>query len=280
MIKTQIGFWGDRYQILDPIGRGGMARIYQGRDLLMDRVVAMKVLREVYMTDPSYLAYFQREAKITLSLRHPNIVQALDYVQNDGNYFLVMELIEGADLGRYLRSRGVLPVDRVTRIAHDVALGLGAAHRRNIVHRGVKPQEIMIGRDGSIKIIDFSLASDLSQDRHTEDVIPTEMAIGMVSYCAPEQARNEIVSPAADVYALGVVMYMMLTGRAPFDGETPVEVTRQHMQDAPPPPSQFNPHIPRDLENIILRCLEKEPEKRYHDGNALAHALKEFNDTI
>ena len=179
MIKTDIGFWGDRYDILDPIGRGGMATIYRGHDLLTDRVVAIKVLREVYTTDPLVVTYFQREAKIALSLRHPN-----------------------------------------------------------------------------------------------KDVTPTSMALGMVQYCAPEQARDEIASPAADVYALGAVMYEMLTGHAPFDGDTPTEVTRQHTQDTPPPPSQFNPNIPRALEEIILRCLEKEPERRYRDGNTLVRALE------
>src|SRR5256712_7667107 len=145
----QIEVLGDRYQLQDPIGKGGMATIYRGQDTRMDRVVAVKVLREVYSTDPKFVTRFQREAKAASALQHPNIVQVYDYGQTDGNYFIVMELIEGTDLRRYLRSRGVLAVDRAVIIAHDVALGLGAAHRRGIVHRVFMPQIDLVGRDGA-----------------------------------------------------------------------------------------------------------------------------------
>src|ERR1700724_1765438 len=156
--RKTIMFLGDRYQVQEPIGRGGMTTIYRGRDKRMERVVAIKVLREVYNTDPKFVTRFQREAKVASSLQHPNIVQVYDYGQTDGNYFIVMELVEGTDLRRYLRSRGVLAVDRAIIIAHDVALGLGAAHRRGIVHRDVKPQNVLVGRDGSIKLTDFGIA--------------------------------------------------------------------------------------------------------------------------
>lgn len=268
---------GERYQLQDPIGRGGMATIYRGRDLRMDRVVAIKVLREVYSTDPKFVTRFQREAKAASSLQHPNIVQVYDYGQSDGNYFIVMELIEGTDLRRYLRSRGVLPVDRAIIVAHDVALGLGAAHRRSIVHRDVKPQNILVGRDGSIKLTDFGIAS-VYKDINAERLTTTGMTLGTVQYYAPEQAQGEIVSPAADVYALGIVMYEMLTGRTPFDGDTPVAVAMQHIQEAPTPPSQLNPNIPPALEEIILRCLEKVPEMRFRDGSVLARALELLSD--
>jgi eukaryotic-like serine/threonine-protein kinase len=269
----QIEVLGERYQLQDPIGRGGMATIYRGRDLRMDRVVAIKVLREVYSTDPKFVTRFQREAKAASSLQHPNIVQVYDYGQSDGNYFIVMELIEGTDLRRYLRSRGVLAVDRAIIIAHDVALGLGAAHRRAIVHRDVKPQNILVGRDGSIKLTDFGIAS-VYKDINAERLTTTGMTLGTVQYYAPEQAQGEIVSPSADVYALGIVMYEMLTGRTPFDGDTPVAVAMQHIQDAPMPPRQLNPNIPPALEEIILRCLEKVPEVRFADGSVLARALE------
>jgi serine/threonine protein kinase len=269
----QIEVLGERYQLQDPIGRGGMATIYRGRDIRMDRVVAIKVLREVYSTDPKFVTRFQREAKAASLLQHPNIVQVYDYGQSDGNYFIVMELVEGTDLRRYLRSRGVLAIDRAIIIAHDVALGLGAAHRRNIVHRDVKPQNILVGRDGSIKLTDFGIAS-VYKDINAERLTTTGMTLGTVQYYAPEQAQGEIVSPAADVYALGIVMYEMLTGRTPFDGDTPVAVAMQHIQDPPVPPSQLNPNIPPALEEIILRCLEKVPEMRFRDGSALAKALE------
>ncbi|GCE18189.1 protein kinase domain-containing protein [Dictyobacter kobayashii] len=279
----QIEVLGERYQLQDPIGRGGMATIYRGRDMRMDRTVAIKVLREVYSTDPKFVTRFQREAKAASSLQHPNIVQVYDYGQSDGNYFIVMELVEGTDLRRYLRSRGVLAMDRAVIIAHDVALGLGAAHRRSIVHRDVKPQNILVGRDGSIKLTDFGIAS-VYKDINAERLTTTGMTLGTVQYYAPEQAQGEIVSPAADVYALGIVMYEMLTGRTPFDGDTPVAVAMQHIQDVPMPPSQLNPNIPPALEEIILRCLEKIPEMRFRDGNTLARALEllgeEDNATI
>ncbi|HTK12154.1 MAG TPA: Stk1 family PASTA domain-containing Ser/Thr kinase [Ktedonobacteraceae bacterium] len=269
----QIEVLGERYQLQDPIGRGGMATIYRGHDMRMDRVVAIKVLREVYSTDPKFVTRFQREAKAASALQHPNIVQVYDYGQSDGNYFIVMELVEGTDLRRYLRSRGVLATDRAIIIAHDVALGLGAAHRRSIVHRDVKPQNILVGRDGSIKLTDFGIAS-VYKDINAERLTTTGMTLGTVQYYAPEQAQGEIVSPAADVYALGIVMYEMMTGRTPFDGDTPVAVAMQHIQDAPIPPRQLNPSIPPALEEIILRCLEKVPEMRFRDGSTLARALE------
>ncbi len=269
----QIEVLGERYQLQEPIGRGGMATIYRGHDTRMDRVVAIKVLREVYSTDPKFVTRFQREAKAASALQHPNIVQVYDYGQTDGNYFIVMELIEGTDLRRYLRSRGVLAVDRAIIIAHDVALGLGAAHRRGIVHRDVKPQNVLVGRDGSIKLTDFGIAS-VYKDINAERLTTTGMTLGTVQYYAPEQAQGEIVSPAADVYALGIVMYEMLTGRTPFDGDTPVAVAMQHIQDIPTPPTDLNPGIPPALEEIIMRCLEKVPEMRFRDGSSLARALE------
>jgi serine/threonine protein kinase len=273
----QIEVLGERYELLGPIGRGGMATIYKGRDTRMDRTVAVKVLREVYSTDPKFVTRFQREAKAASALQHPNIVQVYDYGQTDGNYFIVMELIEGTDLRRYLRSRGVLDVDRAIIIAHDVALGLGAAHRRSIVHRDVKPQNILVSKSGAIKLTDFGIAS-VYKDINAERLTTTGMTLGTVQYYAPEQAQGEIVNPAADVYALGIVMYEMLTGRTPFDGDTPVAVAMQHIQDAPLPPTQLNPGIPQPLEDIILCCLEKIPEMRFRDGSQLARALEALSE--
>jgi serine/threonine protein kinase len=273
----QIEVLGERYQLQSPIGRRGMATIYRGVDRRMDRVVAIKVLREAYSTDPKFVTRFQREAKAASALQHPNIVQVFDYGQTNGNYFIVMELIEGTDLRRYLRSRGILDIDRAVIIAHDIALGLGAAHQRSIVHRDVKPQNVLVGRDGSIKLTDFGIAS-VYKDINAERLTTTGMTLGTVQYYAPEQAQGEIVSPAADVYALGIVMYEMLTGRPPFDGDTPVAVAMQHIQEKPTPPSHLNPHIPSALEEIIMRCLEKAPERRFPDGNALARALEQLVD--
>ena len=252
---------GDRYELQGTIGRQYLFTMYRGRDRVMNREVTIKVLRDIYSADPKFVTSFQRGAKAASALQHPNIVQVYDYGQTHGNYFIVMELIEGTDLRHYLRSRKMLDNERAIIIAHDVALGLGAAHRQGIVHRDVKPQNVLVGRDGSIKLTDFG------------------MALGTVQYYAPEQAQGEIDSPAADVYALGIVMYEMLTGRPPFDGDTPVAVAMQHIQDAPVPPGQYNPGIPPALEEIVLRCLEKVPEMRFRDGSQLARALESYQDS-
>jgi len=253
------GLFGDRYQLDTPIGRGSMSTIYSGRDLLMDRDVAIKVLREDYSADPKFVARFQREAKVMSSLQHPNIVQVYDYRQSDGHYYIIMELVEGTDLRRYLRSRGILDTGHAITIAHGVALGLGEAHRRGTVHRSVKPQNILVGRDGWVKLTDFSIAS---------------VTLGAVQYYAPEQSQGGIVTPASDVYSLGIIMCEMLTGHPPFDGDNAVVVAMQHKHDIPTPPSQFNPNIQLPLEEIIMSCLEKSPEMRFRDGSQLAHALE------
>jgi len=253
----QIEVLGDRYQLQEPIGRGGMATIYRGRDTRMDRTIAIKVLREVYSTDPKFVTRFQRQAKVASTLHHSSIVQFYDYGQTDGTYYIIMELVEGVDLGRYMRSRGIFTADQALIIAHDVALGLGAAHHVGVVHRGVNPLHVLMDHNGSVKLTAFG-TSWL--------VTPT--------FQAPEQLQGEIATFASDVYALGIVMYVMLTGRVPFDGDTPVAIAMQHIHDAPIPPSQINPSIPSSLEKIILRCLEKVPEQRYRDGSLLAYALE------
>src|SRR2546429_5405142 len=266
MRSMPIEVLGDRYQLGDAIGRGGMATIYRGHDMRMERVVAIKVLREVYSTNPKFVTRFQREARAASALKHPNIVQVYDYGQTDGNYYIVMELVEGTDLRSYLSSHDVLDVDRAIIIAHDIALGLGAADRRGIVHRDVKPQNVLIGIDGSIKLTDFGIVS-MYKDANAERLTTSGMSLGTVQYSAPEKAQGEIVSPAADVYALGIVMYEMLTGHPPFDGDSPVAVAMQHIQDVPTPPSHLNPNFPPSLEEIILRCFEKGPKMRFRDGS-------------
>ena len=261
----------NRYQLQEPIGRGGMSIVYRGWDVSMDHIVALKVLREVNSTDPKFVKRFHIEAKLTSSLQHPNIVQIYDYGQTNENYFIAMAFIEGTDLRHYLQFTGILDTQRTITIAHDTALGLGAAHRRGIVHCGLKPQDILLARDGSIKLIDFGIASCYGMD--AEDRETTGMTLGRTHYYPPEEAQGEIVTPAADIYSLGIVMYEMVTGHPPFDGDSPVAVAMQHIQDIPTPPSQFNPNLPPSLEVIIQRCLEKSPEMRFSDGSQLARAL-------
>ncbi|HKS70849.1 MAG TPA: protein kinase, partial [Ktedonobacterales bacterium] len=266
---------GDRYELQEPIGRGGMATIYRAVDLRMGRTVAVKILREVYSSDPKFVTRFQREARAASALQHPNIIQVFDYGQSGPSYYIVMEFVEGTDLRRYLKRQGVLSNERAIEIAHDVALGLGAAHKRGIVHRDVKPQNVMLNDAGLVKLTDFGIAS-MYKDAEAERLTTTGMTLGTVQYYAPEQAQGEVVSPAADIYALGIVMYEMLTGRTPFDGDTPVAVAMRHIQDPPDPPSLLNPRIPPGLERVILKCLEKDPRARYRDGDALAYALENF----
>ena len=268
---------GGRYELMEPIGRGGMATIYRARDRRMNRVVAVKVLREVYSTDRKFIARFQMEARAASSLTHPNIVQVYDYGQSADNYYIVMEFIQGVDLRRYLKTHHILEVDQAVAIAHDVALGLGAAHRRSIVHRDVKPQNVMVNGEGMVKLTDFGIAS-MYKDLSAERLTTTGMTLGTVQYYAPEQAQGEIVKPAADVYALGIVIYEMLTGKPPFDGDTPVSVAVRHIQDLPEPPRKQNPKIPPGLEALILRCLEKDPRDRYANGDDLAKALDNYED--
>ena len=265
-----------RYRLEEPIGRGGMATIFRAVDEhMMDRPVAVKVLREVYSSDPKFVTRFQREARAASALQHPNIVQVFDYGQSGDSYYIVMEYIDGMDLRRYLKRRGVLPIEHGVQIARDVALGLGAAHRRGIVHRDVKPQNIMLNDDGLVKLTDFGIAS-MYKDADAERLTTTGMTLGTVQYYAPEQAQGEIVRPSADIYALGIVMYEILTGQTPFDGDTPVAVAMKHIQEIPEPPSALNPRIPPSLERIILRCLEKDPQARFRDGDTLAAALDNF----
>jgi serine/threonine-protein kinase len=253
-----------------------MATIYRAVDEhMMERPVAVKVLREVYSNDPKFVTRFQREARAASALQHPNIVQVFDYGQSGDSYYIVMEYIDGMDLRRYLKRRGVLPIERGVQIARDVSLGLGAAHKRGIVHRDVKPQNIMLNEDGLVKLTDFGIAS-MYKDADAERLTTTGMTLGTVQYYAPEQAQGEIVRPSADIYALGIVMYEMLTGQTPFDGDTPVAVAMKHIQEEPEPPSALNPRIPPNLERIILRCLSKSPQARFRDGEELAAALDNF----
>ncbi len=266
---------GDRYELGEPIGRGGMATIHKAIDMHMHVEVAIKILREVYSSDPKFVTRFQREARAARALEHPNIVHVYDYGQSGDSYYIVMELVKGADLRKYLKREGILTPERAVEIAHDVALGLGAAHRRSIVHRDVKPQNVLLDEDGLVKLTDFGIAS-MYKEAGAERLTTTGMTLGTVQYYAPEQAQGEIVTPAADIYALGIVMYEMLTGKTPFDGDTPVAVAMKHIQDIPEPPTHMNPMIPRELERIIMRCLEKDPRDRYPNGDALAYALDQY----
>lgn len=244
----------NRYELREQMRRGGMTTIYWGVDTQMVKRVAIGLLDDHYKADPKFVMRFQREVKIKSSLQHTNIVQVYDYGQSDGNYFIVMEWVDGKDLRLYLHPRGVLEVEKAVLIASDVAVGLGYMHDRGIVHGYLTPNKVLIGRGGMVKLVGFG--------------------IGWMQYHAPEQTQGDTQTPATDVYLLGNIMYEMLTGRAVFDGDSPVEVAMKHIQDSPVPLSQFNPNIPPALEEIVMKCLEKLPEARYQNGNELARALE------
>ena len=268
---------GERYELQDTIGKGYQTTVYRGYDRLKNRSVAIKISQPLFSSDQENVKRFGLQIMALRSLNHPNIVRIYDYGQQGDVYFIVMELIEGKNLKRYLHSREVLDTDKAIVIAHDVALGLGLAHQYHIVHRDVKPEHILIGKGGCVKLAGFAIVS-LYQDQNDERLTPPEMTVGTIQYHAPEQAQGNIVTPAADVYSLGIVMYQMLTGQLPFQGKTPVEVAIHHIHTPPIPPSKLNPKIPPKIEDIILRCMEKAPEKRYAHGWELAKVLSELSE--
>jgi serine/threonine protein kinase len=270
-MRNRVG--AERYQLQIQIGRGGMATVYRGYDTRLDRTVAIKVLRKDNETDQGSITRFEREARAASSLVHPNVVLVFDYYQTSSNYYIVMEFINGVNLRRYLQVKGILDTDRTVIIAHDVALGLEAAHSRGIVHRDVKPHNILVGRDGSIKLTDFGIAS-FYRELDLTKLTAIGQVLGTPRYFAPEQAQREAMSPATDIYALGIVMYEMITGCTPFDGDSHIALAMQHILKPPPPPSHLKPDIPPALEEIIMCCLEKSPEKRFSDGRSLAYALE------
>lgn len=262
----------DRYLVQQFIARGGMAMIYRGLDLQSNRTVALKILQETSNTPLTYVGYFLQEANITSLFCHPHIVQAYDSGQQNDLSFIILEWIEGRSLCQEMQTQHVLSVKRALTIAHAVALALGAAHDCHIVHLDVKPLNIMLGHNGDIKLIDFGIAKSYQEEQSREDA-GNDIFLGTPQYLAPEQAQGFPVSPATDVYALGVVLYEMLLGRRPFLSSVPVVIAAQHIWMLPPAPRLLKPLISPALEAVLLRCLEKEPEKRFQHGSELAQAL-------
>lgn len=248
-----------RYELEEPIGQGGMATVYRARRLSDGSVVAVKVLREPYSHDREFVERFEREAEAAASLDHPHVVPVLDRGQDGGVHFLVMEYVEGEDLKSLLRRCGPLPPDRAAAIAAAVCDALEYAHARGIVHRDVKPQNILLTPTGQVKVTDFGIARALSSATITE----TGTVLGSVHYLSPEQARGEPASARSDLYALGVVLYEMLTGQLPFDGESPIAVVLKHLYEEPAPVRERNPAVPARLEGVVRRAMAKRPEDRY-----------------
>lgn len=252
----------DRYEVGRMIGSGGMAEVYEGRDRLLARRVAIKVLLTQYSRDHSFLTRFKREAQSAASLSHPNIVGVYDTGVQDGTNFIVMEYIEGRTLRDVIRSEGPMAPEHVIAVAADVCSALGAAHARGIIHRDIKPANIMITSEGQVKVMDFGIARATA----SESITQTAAVVGTAQYISPEQAQATGVDARSDLYSLGVCLYEMLCGRVPFTGNTPVAIAYQHVRDAPPPLSQLNPNIPEPLQAIAMKAMAKEPEFRYQSA--------------
>ncbi|MEX2137196.1 MAG: Stk1 family PASTA domain-containing Ser/Thr kinase [Chloroflexota bacterium] len=260
---------GGRYRVIAPLGEGGMATLWRAMDEQLDREVAVKLLRPQYGNDPGFAARFKQEARSAGSLSHPNIVSVYDYGTDaeTGGQFIVMQLVDGEDLAAILHKHGRLETDDAVRIAIGVASALEAAHRRGIVHRDVKPGNILIDQD--VKVTDFGIARAVSEASMTV----TGTTLGSVHYFSPEQARGDEVTGQSDVYALGIVLYEMLTGRRPFEGDSAAGVALKRLSEDPAPPTVHGPVSP-GLSAIVMRALERDPAGRYPDAGAFAEALR------
>ncbi len=257
-----------RYEIISAIGSGGMSFVYKAKDMTLKRLVAIKVLKEEYSRDPGIVAKFSREAEAAGGLSHPNVVSVYDVGEQFGTYYIVMELVEGFTLKKYIEKKGQMSQHDAVQVTMQVARGLNAAHEQGIIHRDVKPQNIMVSRDGKIKVTDFGIA------RINDSQTSGANTMGSVHYISPEQARGGVCDERSDIYSLGITLYEMVTGRVPFEGESTVEVAIKHIKEPITPPSTYEPDINPNLEKIILKCTQKKPDYRYRSMSALLDDLK------
>ena len=261
----------NRYELIERIGEGGMAVVFKARDRLLNRMVAIKILRPEYTRDSLFVESFRRESQIAANLVHPNIVNIYDVGKQGNIYYIVMELIDGKPLSTIIREQGPLDPRWAADIAKEVASALSLAHKSQLIHRDVKPHNIMITKEGIAKITDFGIAKAVSRDTFVGE--QKDAIMGSVHYFSPEQARGAYVDERSDIYSLGIVLYEMLTGRVPFDGETAVEVAVKHMNEQMVPPSRIKPDIPKDLEDIIMKATSKLQTGRYKNADEMITAL-------
>lgn len=258
----------NRYEILEKIGSGGMADVYKAKCHVLNRLVAIKVLKQEYSTDATFVKKFRVEAQSAAGLSHPNIVNVYDVGEDNGIYFIVMELVQGITLKNYIDMKGKLDIREALNISVQIASGLSAAHDNRIIHRDIKPQNIIMSRDGKVKVTDFGIA------KVADSTTVTTTAAGTVHYISPEQARGGYSDEKSDIYSLGITMYEMVTGRVPFEGETNVAVALLHIQGEMVPPRELEPSIPKSFEKIILKCTQKKPDRRYASARELIADLR------
>jgi eukaryotic-like serine/threonine-protein kinase len=270
---TEETLLNDRYQLLEKLGSGGMADVFRARDLMLDRYVAIKVLRKDYSGNADFQNHFRMEARSAANLSHPNIVTVHDFGFADSLLFIVMEFIPGKDLKQLIRERGRFSVEIGIPLIIQACAGLGYAHRAGLVHCDVKPHNMLVSKDGRLKVTDFGIARALATITPGEK---TDVVWGSPLYFAPEQARGESLSPASDVYSIGVVMYELLCGTPPFTASTPDELARLHISARPIPIREYIPEIPTALEEIIMKVLSKEPSARYRTADQLGRVLLKF----
>ena len=268
MIKEGVVL-GKRYEILGRIGSGGMADVYKGKDHKLNRFVAIKVLKSDYRSDEVFIKKFLSEAQAAAGLMHPNVVNVYDVGQDRGLYYMVMELVEGITLKDYIEKKGKISAKETVSISIQMVTGLQAAHNHHIIHRDIKPQNIIISKDGKVKVTDFGIARATTS---TQTISTSVM--GSVHYTSPEQARGGVVDEKSDIYSIGITMYEMVTGHVPFDGDSTVTVALKHLQEQIVSPSEEVPDIPYSLECIIMKCTQKNPQLRYHDCASLLTDLK------
>jgi len=263
----------NRYQLLEKVGSGGMAEVFRARDSMLERYVAIKVLRADYTTDEGFQERFRQEARAAANLSHPNIVTVHDFGLDNGYLFIVMEHVPGTDLKTLLRRRGRFNVDEAIPLLVQACAGIGYAHRAGLVHCDVKPHNMLVTPDWRLKVTDFGIARALATIHPDEH---SDIVWGSPQYFSPEQAAGEPPSPASDVYSLGVVMYELLTGTPPFTGSTAQELARKHLDTPPVPIREFLPDIPNTLEQIVDKVLSKEPSARYRTADQLGRVLLRF----
>src|SRR4051812_21455829 len=267
--STPIVRIAERYSLRERIAVGGMGEVHLATDDRLGRLVAVKVLAAVYADSPDFVERFRREALTAAALSHPNIAQVYDYGVDGPSHFIVMEYAEGQDLANVIRERGRLTPADAVRVAEQVCAALAAAHRAGVVHRDIKPGNVIVRGDGTVKVTDFGIARARGQASLTD----TGMVMGTAAYIAPEQARGEATTPSSDLYSVGILLFQMLTGSVPFDGDTPVAIAMRHLDEPVPLPSSRVADLPANLDEVVVRATAKSPADRYADADAMAAAL-------